>query len=319
MTTTWTQRRELGVLGATVVLVVVLAFCTRGYFTHENLLDLFLSIMPVMIIAIGMTMIIVTGHIDISIGSIFALCSIVAGLSAKAGLPPVVSSLVACSVGALCGGFNGALVSGLGIPSIVVTLATMVILRDGLRWKTQGSWVEGLPGSFQWFGLSSTSYVVLCFIVVVLLVLLAAFGLRYLPVGRTIFATGSNEAAARIAGINTRRVVFSVFTVTGALTGLAAVLNSVRFNQIPSNSGLGLEMKVIAAVAVGGAAITGGSASIAGTVLGVILLGCISSALTFLGISAYWEKAIQGGIILIAIAFDAIKLYRKPNANILST
>jgi rhamnose transport system permease protein len=294
-----------------------LAFWTQGYFTHENLLDLFLSIMPVMIIAIGMTMIILTGHIDISIGSIFAICSVVAGLSAAAGLSTITGSLLACVVGALCGMVNGALVAGLGIPSIVVTLATMVILRDGLRWKTQGSWVQGLPASFQWFGLSPTHYVVLCFAVVLLLLLMAAFGLRYLPIGRTIFATGSNEAAARIAGIDTKRVVFSVFTITGTLTGLAAVLNSTRFNQIPSNSGLGLEMKVIAAVAVGGAAITGGSASIAGTVLGVILLGCISSALTFLGISAYWEKAIQGGIILIAIAVDAVKIYRKPNANII--
>ncbi len=105
-----------------------------------------------------------------------------------------------------------------------------------------------------------------------------------------------------MVGIRTERVVFSVFAVTGALTGLAAALNSVRYHQIPSNAGLGLEMKVIAAVVVGGAAITGGSGTVAGTVLGVILLGSIGTGLTFLGVSAYWEKAIQGAIILAAIA-----------------
>ena len=120
-------------------------------------------------------------------------------------------------------------------------------------------------------------------------------------------------------GINTKRIVFGVFGLTGVLTGLAAVLNSVRFNQVPSNSGLGLELKVIAAVAVGGASITGGSATITGTVLGVVLLGCIGSALTFLGINAYWEKAIQGAIILIAVAVDTLPLYRKHHAYTAST
>jgi rhamnose transport system permease protein len=264
-------------------------------------------------------LIILTGHIDISVGSTFALCSVVTGLCAAAGIPTILSGLVACLVGALCGMFNGVLVASLRIPSIVVTLATMVIIRDGLRWKTQGAWVEGLPDRFQWFGMTATLYALLCFFVVALLVLLSGFGLRYLNIGRTVFATGSNEAAARIAGINTSRVVRNVFTATGFLTGLAAVLNATRFNQIPSNSGIGLELKVIAAVAVGGAVITGGSASIAGTVLGVILLNCIGSALTYLGISAYWEKAIQGGIILIAVAVDAIKLHRRQSANVLTS
>ena len=128
----------------------------------------------------------------------------------------------------------------------------------------------------------------------------------YLRAGRAVFATGSNEAAARQIGINTNLVVFAVFTLTGALTGLAATLNAVRFNQVPSNSGIGLEMKVIAAVAVGGAAITGGSATILGTVLGVILLGTVGPALTFLGVSAYWEKALQGGIILLAVSANVL-------------
>jgi rhamnose transport system permease protein len=117
-------------------------------------------------------------------------------------------------------------------------------------------------------------------------------------------------------GINTSRVICSVFVLTGAFTGLAAMLNSVRFNQIPSNSGLGLELKVIAAVAVGGASITGGSATILGTVLGVVLLGSIGTALTFLGVNAYWEKAIQGGIILGAIALNLIGSRRERDASI---
>jgi rhamnose transport system permease protein len=132
-----------------------------------------------------------------------------------------------------------------------------------------------------------------------------AWGASHLAAGRAIYATGSNATAARLAGLDIARVKWSVFTLAGVLTGVAALVNAARFNQIPSNSGLGLEMKVIASVVVGGAAITGGRATFAGTVLGVVLLGAIGPALTFLGVSAYWERAIQGAIILAAVGADA--------------
>ena len=159
--------------------------------------------------------------------------------------------------------------------------------------------------------MGQSAYTLAVLALTVLFTVATALGLRYLRAGRAVFATGSNEAAARQIGINTNLVVFAVFTLTGALTGLAATLNAVRFNQVPSNSGIGLEMKVIAAVAVGGAAITGGSATVLGTVLGVILLGMIGPALTFLGISAYWEKALQGGIILLAVSANVLGSYRR--------
>jgi rhamnose transport system permease protein len=308
--------RELSVAATILALMLVLAVVSPTYFSRENLTDLFLANMPVMIIALGMTLVIVTGEIDISVGSVFAICSIVTGLSARWGLPGVAGLLAACAVGAACGTLNGALVGYLRVPSIVVTLATMVALRDGLRWQTQGSWVGDLPASFQWFGWTQREYTAFSISLVALMVVLVGWGMRHLAIGRAVFATGSNEPAARIVGINTSRVIFSVFVLTGALTGLAAMLNSVRFNQIPSNSGLGLELKVIAAVAVGGASITGGSATILGTVLGVVLLGSIGTALTFLGVNAYWEKAIQGGIILGAIALNLIGSRRERDASI---
>lgn len=309
------QTKQIGVLFATGALILVLALFTRGYFTTANFIDLFLSMMPVMTISIGMTLIILTGHIDISVGSTFAVCSVVMGACAAAGIPVLVSALLACLLGGLCGALNGAMIAYLRIPSVVVTLATMVTLRDALRWKTQGAWISNLPERFQWFGLTPTAYTIICAVCVGALITVSIYGLRYLRIGRVVFATGSNQMAAQMMGIKTSLVVLLVFVLTGVLTGLAAALNATRFNQIPSNLGLGLEMKIIAAVAIGGAEITGGSASIVGTVLGVILLGCVSSALAFLQVSPYWEKAIQGGIILLAVATDAIQLYRRQNAN----
>ncbi|NUQ30601.1 MAG: ABC transporter permease [Acidobacteriaceae bacterium] len=303
--------RELAVAATILLVLALLAATTHGFFTVDNLSDLFLANVPVLIVSLGMTLIILTGQIDISVGSVFAVCSIVTGVAARAGLPVLVAMLIASVVGALLGSFNGALVAWMRMPSIVVTLASMVAIRDGLRWQTQGAWVGDLPGSFQRFGLSQAIYTVLMLVIAALLVVVFTVGLRYFRGGRNIFATGSNEAAARILGIDTNRVLFSVFAITGLLTGFSAALNAVRFNQIPSNSGIGLELKTIAAVAVGGATITGGSGTIAGTVLGVVLLGIIGPALTFLGVSAYWERAIQGLIILAAVSVNVLSHYRR--------
>jgi rhamnose transport system permease protein len=300
--------REWSVAGAIVALCAVLAARAPGYFGVENLSAILLANLPVLIIALGVTLVILTAEIDISVGSMFALLSVAAGVLAKAGLPLLVVALAASIAGAVFGALNGGLVAYLRVPSIVVTLATMVALRDGLRWATQGAWVDNLPRWFQWFGLSQSIYPAIAVLIAGALVFGASWTLRNLAAGRAVYAAGSNPEAARLAGLDTHRIIFWVFTLNGALTGLAALLNAARFNQIPSNTGLGLEMKTIAAVVVGGTAITGGKGTILGTVLGVALLGAIGPALTFLGINAYWEKAIQGGIILAAIVTDASRI-----------
>jgi rhamnose transport system permease protein len=269
--------------------------------------DLFLANLPVLLVAIGMTLVIITAEIDISVGSIFAICGIAAGMLAKSGVPVLAAGAAACLLGAMFGSLNGALVAYVGIPSIVVTLATLTALRDGLRWATEGAWVQDLPPAFQWLGLTQSEFPFVATIVTVTLTAAFAWGLRHVAAGRAIYATGSNPDAARLAGLNTSAVKWAAFSVLGMLTGLAAVLNAVRFNQIPSNAGIGLEMKVIASVVVGGTSIAGGTGTVIGTVLGVVLLAAIGPALTFLGVSAYWERAIQGGIILVAIAADGLR------------
>ena len=302
------HRRELSVAIAIAALAAVLVVAAPGYFSRENLIDLFLANMPVLIVALGMTLVIVAGEIDISVGSVFAVCGVVAGTLVKWGVPLPLAGLAACLPGALLGAINGGLVAYVGIPSIVVTLAMMVTVRDGLRWITQGAWVQELPASFQWLGLAQATYPMVACGAAVALLIAFGWGMRHLAAGRAMYATGSNQGAARLTGLDTARVKFSVFVATGILTGVAALLNSVRFNQIPSNAGLGLEMKVIASVIVGGTAITGGRGTVGGTLLGVILLGAVGPALTFLGASAYWERALQGAIILAAVAADGVRI-----------
>lgn len=307
-------RREISVAVAIVAICLLMAVVAPRFFSMENQTDLVLANIPVLIIAIGMTLVILTGHIDISVGSVFAICSVAAGVFARMGMPMIAAAVMACVAGGLLGAINGALVANVRIPAIVVTLATMVALRDALRWVTQGAWIQDLPEGFQWFGLSQNGSAYVTAAVAIALLAVSAWALRNIAAGRAVYATGSDTNAARLAGIHVPGVTFSVFVLTGILTGCAAVLNAVRFNQIPSNAGIGLEMKVVAAVVVGGTAITGGRGTILGTALGVVLLGIVGPALTFLGISAYWERALQGAIILVAVAMDSARLRTRSNA-----
>ncbi len=309
------NQRELAALCAYIGLLIFVGIVAPSFFNGSNWRDLAVTNAPVLIIAVGMTMVILCGQIDISVGSQFAVFSMLAGALAKTGLPMPILILLVPVIGAMFGAINGYFIAYLKMPAIVVTLATLVIWRDGLRWITEGAWVQDLPSSFQWFGVGQSAGQFL--IVVIALIVLLAFrwGLNNLGVGRAIYAVGSDAEAAHLAGINPPRVIFSVFAMMGALTALAALLNAIRFSSIPSNSGMGLEMKAIAAVVVGGTMITGGRGTLIGTLIGTILLGTIGTALTFAGINPFWEKAIQGGIILAALASDII-LSRVRNADL---
>lgn len=297
-------KREISAAGAFVAILIVLAIVAPSFFSAGNLRDLLINNAPTLLIAIGMTMVILVGEIDISVGSQFAVCSIAAGFLAKAGLPMPVLFVAVLLVGAAMGSLNGVLVGWLRLPSIIVTLAMLVLWRDALRWLTEGAWVQNLPENFQWFGLSQRGGELTIVAITLIIFVVFAWTLRNVVAGRKIYAVGSDAEAARLAGISGPTVVLCVFALMGALTGIAALMNAVRFSEIPGNSGVGLELKAIAAVVVGGAAITGGRGTLVGTLIGVALLGTIGTALTFLGINPFWEKAIQGAIILIALVSD---------------
>jgi rhamnose transport system permease protein len=303
-------RREASVAIAIAVLGGVLLATNPAYFSSANLTDLLLANVAVLAAALGATLVVIAGEIDISIGSVFAICSTLAGAAAVNGWPLPLVAVAACAAGAILGAINGVLVAFVGIPSIVVTLATMIGLREALRWTTQGAWIENLPPGFQWLGLTQAAFPFAIWIILALLVTSMIWVTQNTAAGRAIYATGSNAEAARLIGIDPAAVKCSVFVAGGLLTGLGALLNAVRFNQIPSNSGIGLELKAIAAVVVGGAAVTGGRGTISGTLLGVVLLGAIGPALTFMGASVYWERAIHGAIILSAVSADAVRFRR---------
>lgn len=299
-------KRELSAALAYALLLLLVGLAAPSFFTAANLGDLALNNAPVLLVATGMTLVILVGQIDISVGSQFAIVSIAAGLLAKAGMPVLLLLPSVLVLGAGLGMVNGFLVAHLGLPSIIVTLAMLVAWRDALRWATEGAWVQDLPASFQWFGMGQGAGQAL--IVALALGILCGLGwmLRNLRAGRALYAVGSDREAARLAGIEPAHVVFGVFVLVGVLTGLAALLNAVRFAAVPSNTGLGLELKAVAAAVVGGTAIRGGRGTLGGTLVGAALLGTIGTASTFAGINPFWEKAVQGAVILAALASDSL-------------
>jgi rhamnose transport system permease protein len=282
--------REVSVAAAYAALLALLAWQTPGYY-HHQFASVWVSIAPVLVLAIGMTLVILSRNIDISIGWQLSVCGVAGGLLARQGVPmPAVVAIVVV-LGAAMGAFNGALVAFMGLPSIVVTLATMVILRQCLAWARQGAAVYGLPSSFQWFGLTQTAGQLALILAALGLFCAFAWGLRWLAAGRAVYAVGSDREAARLAGIRPGRVVFAVFVLMGALAGLAAMLQSVRSPQVDPNAGKDIEPQVIAAVVVGGVAISGGRGTLIGVLLGVALLGTIGSALVFLDVHSTWQRA----------------------------
>jgi rhamnose transport system permease protein len=298
--------RELSVLGALLAILLGLAIFAPAFYQPQPLLSLLTREAPTLVVACGMALVIVCRQIDISVGSIFSVCSVCAGLLAARGWPLLLVLPASVAIGALFGAFNGVLVAGLRLPSIVVTLATMVTLRQGLNLVRQGEFVN-LPEGIQWFGLGQTSGQLVLVVSSVVILTLLALGMRHLAAGRFVYAVGTDAEAARLAGIRPQLVTFLVFVSIGALTGLAAMMNLAQSPQVQPLTGNGLELKVIAAVVVGGVAISGGRGNLWGAFAGLLLLACISPALTHLRIEAYWEKAIQGTIILLAVVADGLR------------
>jgi rhamnose transport system permease protein len=302
--------REISVASALLLLLLALALFAPSFYSPQPLLSRLTREAPALIVACGIALVIICRQIDISVGSQFSVCSVCAGLLAASGWPLALTFLATIGIGAVLGAFNGLFVAVLRLPSIVVTLATMAIWREGLRWARQGQFVN-LPDKLQWFGLSQKSGQVLLISIALVVIVILILVLKYLAAGRFIYAVGSDAEAARLAGIRPQLVTFNVFTITGALVGLASLMNIVQSPQVDPNSGSGLELKTIAAAVVGGVAVSGGRGNLFGVFLGLLLLGCISPALIYLRIEAYWEKAIQGAIILLAVVADGLRTRRE--------
>jgi rhamnose transport system permease protein len=305
------REREISIAVFLLILGAILALFAPSFFSTANFSSILVNTSYVAIAALGGMFAILTGQPDISVGSILAVCSIIAGQLSKAGAPAGVAFLASVGTGLLLGLVNGLLVTRLRVHSIIVTLGTLLIYRGALLYFTGGAWVYDLPRGFRQIGLGKILGVANPIWIAVLVLLAGSLLLRYTAWGRALYAVGSNRQAARLSGIRTEATIVSALAANGAVVGIAAMVFSTRFSTIQSNVGSGFEFLVITAVVVGGVHIFGGSGTVIGVALGSLLVGVTGTALVFLDISAYWERALHGLFILLAVSFGVLRARRR--------
>jgi ribose/xylose/arabinose/galactoside ABC-type transport system permease subunit len=299
-------RQELVLLGANLALLIVVGCVNPMFLGGSNLSTIFAGNAYIAVAAIGMAMVIICGHIDVSVGALIGVLAMVSGSLAVEGQPAWVAWLVPIAIGIGVNGIVGAIVAYGRIPSIVVTLGMLSILKGGLITVTSGVWITNLPAAFlvsqfRWFGLPSTIWIM------AVLATLGAFWLRSAPLARTFYAIGSNAEAAQVAGIRVPATIVAAFAIHGAFAGMAAVMFATQLQVIQSTVPTGLELTIIAAAVVGGVSILGGRGTVVGSTLAAILFATINSSLIFLDVSAYWLRAVQGLLILATVLVDVAR------------
>lgn len=299
------RSREAGIALVVILVTLILALVADNFFTLANLQIVARVISLNAIIAIGMTMVILLGDIDLSVGSVVALSSVVTGfVMVVMGMPILVGILAGIVIGAIIGLINGGLVIKTGVPSFIVTLGMMGIARGIALVITKGSSISGLPSSYLPVGQGFMLGVPIPVVIMIIVAIAAHIFLSRTGTGRHIYFTGSNSEAALLSGISVNRIKVLVFAICSGLAGLEAVIEVSRLSTATPAAGLGYELTAIGAVIIGGASFLGGEGTILGTLLGATLLGLIANGLVLLGVSAYWQTVFSGSIIVLAVTLD---------------
>ncbi|HHW00412.1 MAG TPA: ABC transporter permease [Clostridiaceae bacterium] len=302
--------RELGLLVFIILLSVLVQLRNPNFLTLENINDMIKNTAILSILTVGMMLVIVTRGIDLSIGSTLALSGMVSALtvSANMNLHPLLAILLGTVIGTACGCIVGFLVSKARILPIIATLGMMNVYRGLTFMISGGKWVSAhqMPASFKAIATSSILGINVLIFIAILIYIIFYYFINHTRTGRQIYAVGSNPEAATISGINTVKVLWMVYTIMGALAGLAGVLWVSKFASAQGDTAMGYEMDVIAACVLGGVNIAGGSGKISGIILGSLLLGILNNALPLINVSPFWQEAIQGVIILVAVIVNAL-------------
>jgi len=303
--------REVSLLLFIALVAFVVGMKNQAFVTGEHWLTLVQESAPMLIGASAIAMVILSGNLDLSVGSVLGACAMAAGHAAKVGLPLPAVILLALGLGATIGAFNGLLVTRLAIPSIIVTLGMMGIVRGTMIVLTKGYWVIGLPESFRWLGTGKLLGIPVPVWISLATLLSVWFLLRQTNWGRDLYAIGNNLEAARLAGIPVKKRLFSVFVACGLLIGLAALVYAARFPVVQSETGKGFELDVITAAVFGGVNIFGGAGSVIGAALGAFAVTVLHSALTFMQLAGEWDKFALGGLILLSVVIDSVRQRRQ--------
>lgn len=300
---------------AVIIASIALSFATDAFATSKNLYNITRNVTFVAIIALGMTLVIITGGIDLSVGSVLCLCSMVLAVVMNAGYSIEVGIAASVATALLVGAFNGFLIAYIGLPSFVVTLGMLSVARS-LAMVASGNTVVfefgpdhdlllALGGGAWFFGIANPV------MYMIVLGLLTGYVLRFTRFGRHVFAIGGNEHAATLTGVPVKMIKVAVYMISSLSAGIAGIVQTGWLGAVTTNIGAGMELQVIAAAVIGGANLAGGAGTALGAIIGAMLIEVIRNSLGLLGINAFWQGTFIGGAILFAVMFDRLANYRR--------
>jgi ribose transport system permease protein len=300
---------------ALFLLCTLLTILTDKFFTPENGLNVLRQVAVNICISVGMTLIVLTAGIDLSVGSVLALCSAVAvglfkngiqipSLNLFIGFTVLGAVVAAVVIGLLLGYFNGWVITKFHIPPFVATLAMLTIARGLTMLYTQGHPISNLGSAFAFLGTGWMLGIPVPVYIATTVVVTAIFITKKTKLGRYIYAIGGNELAAKLSGIPINQVKIKVYAIAGALAALGGIIVASRLDSAQPNAGLSYELDAIAAVVIGGTSLSGGKGTIWGTVMGAIIIGVLNNGLVLLNVSPFWQQVVKGSVILIAVAID---------------
>ena len=308
----WALRRVTGVIIPLVLLWIALAFTAPHFLRLVNISNLSVQFAIIGTLAIGTTPIIICREIDLSIGAVEGFCAVIGAIVAvKTAVPWPFAVLAAILAGSVIGCFNGWLVTWTGIPSFVATLGVLGIASGGALVISRGETIYGFPDPYQWIGQGAVLGIRGSILICLALLLIVHFALRHTISGIGFYAVGGNERAANLVGISVNRVKYIAFVISGSCAGLTGVINSARLNSANPTLGTFDLLDAIAAVVIGGAALTGGAGTVVGTASGVLLIVTIRNGLTLLGINPFIQQTTVGATIIIAAVLDHLSKSRQ--------
>ena len=290
-----------------ILMCIVLTVASDKFLTVTNLMTIIKQISIQSIVAIGMTMIIISGNIDLSVGSLVALCSVSGAMIMNKGLPMIAAVIASVIIGALVGFITGGVTAKLKLHSFLVTLSLMTALRGLAQTMTNGRPVAGLPSAFGKIASASIGPVPLLVIYMIVLYAIFMYVMKYKAFGRSIYAVGSNQESARLSGINIEMVKTMVFVISGALCGIAGVLLTAKVRSGDPTCANAWEMDTIAGAIIGGTDMNGGEGKLGGTIIGLLFVGILANGMVLLGVSAYMQSVIKGLVIFMAVIINSIQ------------
>ncbi|MGG0658375.1 ribose ABC transporter permease [Rummeliibacillus pycnus] len=301
--------QKLGPLLGLLLIIIIISIMSPSFLTATNIFNVLRQVSISALIAFGMTFVILTGGIDLSVGSTLALTGAISAGMLASGMDPILAMLIGLALGAVLGAVNGVIIAKGKVAPFIATLATMTIYRGITLVYTDGKPVSGLGDSmvFQMFGKGYFLGIPVPVITMIVAFFVLYFILRKTTFGRRVYAIGGNEEASRLSGINVDRITIAVYSLTGMLAALSALILTSRLNSAQPTAGESYELDAIAAVVLGGTSLTGGRGWIFGTLVGALIIGVLNNGLNLIGVSSFFQQVVKGVVILIAVLLDRKK------------